>query len=220
MDSTRGFLYVPTKLEMKHFKTLMKKLFFYQNILIKEGCGIKTIILFLLPLILLIYLNNLIKLFAHKQKFFSVSGKEIFDLNNKPILLKGINLGNWLIPEGYMFHLKKINSPRMIYDLFNILIGEVQTIKLWEKFRENYIAQDDIKFIKQLGFNSIRIPFNYRLFITDYPFYELKGAGYEILDRVINWCKNESLYVILDMYCAPGGQTGDNIDDSYVYPFF
>ena len=26
------------------------------------------------------------------------------------------------------------------------------------------------------------------------------------------------LYVILDMHDAPGGQTGDNIDDSYGYP--
>jgi hypothetical protein len=39
------------------------------------------------------------------------------------------------------------------------------------------------------------------------------------LDRLISWCKKEQLYVILDMHCAPGGQTGDNIDDGYGYPF-
>ena len=32
-------------------------------------------------------------------------------------------------------------------------------------------------------------------------------------------CKNETIYVMLDMHCAPAGQTGDNIDDSYGYPF-
>jgi len=39
------------------------------------------------------------------------------------------------------------------------------------------------------------------------------------MDKVIQWCKQEGLYVLLDMHCAPGGQTGDNIDDSWGYPF-
>ncbi len=174
-----------------------------------------------IKLILILYFLLFYSFFAFgkQKKFFSVMGKEIIDINDKPILLKGINLGNWLVPEGYMFHFKKITSPRLIYDFFNVLIGETEANRFWEKFRENYITIDDIKFIKSLGFNSIRIPFNYRLFVTDYPFYELKGPGYELLNRVINWCREESLYVILDMHCAPGGQTGDNIDDSYGYPF-
>jgi aryl-phospho-beta-D-glucosidase BglC (GH1 family) len=43
--------------------------------------------------------------------------------------------------------------------------------------------------------------------------------GFHYLDRVVNWCREEGIYVILDMHCAPGGQTGDNIDDGYGYPF-
>jgi endoglucanase len=38
------------------------------------------------------------------------------------------------------------------------------------------------------------------------------------MDRVIKWCKAEGIYVVLDMHAAPGGQTGDNIDDGYGYP--
>ncbi len=45
------------------------------------------------------------------------------------------------------------------------------------------------------------------------------SAGLELLERVIKWSTENKLYVILDMHCAPGGQTGDNIDDSYGYPF-
>lgn len=157
--------------------------------------------------------------FTQQRKFFSTNGKEIIDGNGQPILLKGINLGNWLVPEGYMFHFSKINSPQFIYLFFNTLVKPEEANKFWEDFRKNYITRDDIRLIKSLGFNSVRIPFNYRLFITDYPFYELKGVGYALLDSAINWCKQESLYVILDMHCAPGGQTGDNIDDSFGYPF-
>jgi len=68
--------------------------------------------------------------------------------------------------------------------------------------------------------NSIRIPFNYRLFTSEtYMGQNNPNRGFELLDRVISWCKKEGLYVILDMHCAPGGQTGDNIDDGYGYPF-
>ena len=39
------------------------------------------------------------------------------------------------------------------------------------------------------------------------------------MDSLVKWCKKENIYVMLDMHCAPAGQTGDNIDDSYGYPF-
>ena len=157
--------------------------------------------------------------YPQQNNFISVKGKEIITPDGNPIFLKGINLGNWLVPEGYMFHFKKVNSPRMIHELFNILIGEDDANKFWDSFRENYITKEDIKFIKKLGFNSVRIPFNYNLFVTAYPNRELKGVGYQLLQRVVDWCREENLYVVLDMHCAPGGQTGDNIDDSYGYPF-
>jgi len=154
-----------------------------------------------------------------QNNFVSVKGKEIISPDGKPLLLKGMNLGNWLVPEGYMFHFQKTSSPRLIYEFFDILTGEEEANKFWDSFRENYITKDDIHFIKSLGFNSIRIPFNWRLFVTDYPERKLEGAGYALMDNVIKWCAEENLYVILDMHCAPGGQTGDNIDDSYGYPF-
>ena len=34
------------------------------------------------------------------------------------------------------------------------------------------------------------------------------------MDQCIQWCKEEGIYVILDMHAAFGGQTGQNIDDS------
>lgn len=171
--------------------------------------------------ILFLFLLLSFQLSVHSQTdgFVSVKGKNFILPNGQSILLKGINLGNWLVPEGYMFHFQKTSSPRLIYDLFDVLIGEEEANKFWDSYRENYITKEDILFIKNLGFNSIRIPFNYKLFITDYPYRELKGVGYDLLTSAVKWCKEENLYVILDMHCAPGGQTGDNIDDSYGYPF-
>jgi endoglucanase len=71
-----------------------------------------------------------------------------------------------------------------------------------------------------VGMNSIRIPFHYKLFTDeDYLGGHGEKRGFTLMDTVIRWCKQEGLYVILDMHCAPGGQTGDNIDDSWAFPF-
>lgn len=43
--------------------------------------------------------------------------------------------------------------------------------------------------------------------------------GFKRIDDVVEWCRKYGLYVILDMHDAPAGQTGDNIDDSYGYPW-
>lgn len=154
-----------------------------------------------------------------QSRFVTTRGKEFISPNGKPLLLKGINLGNWLLPEGYMFKFKGTNSPRLIQVAINELIGEEEARRFWKTYRDNYITREDIRFIKQFGFNSVRVPFNYRLFVSDGMVPGLDGPGYELLDRVVAWCRSEGLYVILDMHAAPGGQTGDNIDDSFAYPF-
>jgi hypothetical protein len=39
-------------------------------------------------------------------------GREFVAPDGRPLFLKGINLGNWLLPEGYMFKFKncKVNG--------------------------------------------------------------------------------------------------------------
>lgn len=153
-----------------------------------------------------------------KGKIVKTQGKEILDSNGKPILLKGTNLGNWLVPEGYMFKTGKVASPRQIDQLFHEMIGPDSLAAFWDKYLDSYITYDDIKYLKRTGSNHLRLPFHYKLFTNDL-YMGKRNAGFEYFDRVIEWCRKENLYVLLDMHCAPGGQTGDNIDDSYGYPW-
>lgn len=157
---------------------------------------------------------------ATNKNFIKVEGMNLVTPNGEKFFIRGINLGNWLNPEGYMFFLKDVNSYRLINDMFCEMVGPDFTNWFWQEFQANYITHEDIKYIKQTGMNSIRLPFHYKLFTDDDYMGKKSGStGFEIFDRVLNWCKQENLYVVLDMHVAPGGQTGDNIDDSYGYPW-
>ncbi len=48
-------------------------------------------------------LAGLVPSFA-QSRFVHADGKQLAGPDGKPLMLRGINLGNWLVPEGYMFH--------------------------------------------------------------------------------------------------------------------
>ncbi|HEY0433972.1 MAG TPA: cellulase family glycosylhydrolase [Chitinophagaceae bacterium] len=154
------------------------------------------------------------------QGFLRTKGKDIITSEGKTFLMHGTNLGNWLVPEGYMFNFKTATSPRLINETITELVGPEESAAFWQQYLASYITAADIHYLSSIGVNSIRVPFNYRLF-TDEDYLGSRGAerGFRLLDSVVTWCAKEHIYVLLDMHCAPGGQTGDNIDDSYGYPF-
>jgi aryl-phospho-beta-D-glucosidase BglC (GH1 family)/ribosomal protein L25 (general stress protein Ctc) len=134
---------------------------------------------------------------------------------NDTILLRGIGLGNWLLPEGYMWHFGESGDrPRKIEKIVEDLTSPEFSQKFWKEFRLNYITEADIKKIKELGFNSVRPALNARVFMTEGDTAVFIEENFAILDSLIDWCGKHKLYVILDMHGAPGGQTGQNIDDS------
>jgi endoglucanase len=146
--------------------------------------------------------------------FVHTKGSNLLDANNQPLLLKGINLGNWFEPEGYMFHFDDgPQSPREIEDLTRELLGPDKATTFWMHWRATYINKADIDRIASSGFNSVRVPIHWKFFTDD------GSEGFQLIDRLVSWAAADHIYVILDLHCAPGGQTGTNIDDSYGYPW-
>ncbi|MHB1195798.1 MAG: glycoside hydrolase family 5 protein [Lutibacter sp.] len=162
--------------------------------------------------------NKSEKVTANTLSFLKTKGTQLIDANGNSIILKGTNLGHWLVPEGYMFKMNQVNAPRKIYEMLYELVGPDSLQVFWQGFLNNYITHDDIKYLKSIGSNHIRLPFHYKMFTDDLYMGE-RNAGFKYFDRLIDWCRQEKMYVLLDMHGAPGGQTGDNIDDSYGYPF-
>lgn len=155
-----------------------------------------------------------------ENDFIRVNGVDLVAPDGSKFFIKGTNLGCWLNPEGYMFGFGKASSARLINEMFCEAVGPDRAAEFWKSFKDNYVTRADIEYIASCGANTIRIPFNYRVFTDeDYMGLTSDQDGFERIDAVVEWCREFGLYVILDMHCAPGGNTGDNIDDSYGYPW-
>jgi hypothetical protein len=147
--------------------------------------------------------------------FLHTDGQDIVNEKGDKVMLRGVGLGNWLLPEGYMWKFgNEGDRPRRIEKIVNDLIGPENARHFWTEFRKNYVAEADIKRLADLGYNSVRPALNSRLFVSDENPGKYSGEGFGLLDNLIKWCKANNIYVIIDMHAAIGGQTGQNIDDS------
>jgi aryl-phospho-beta-D-glucosidase BglC (GH1 family) len=172
-----------------------------------EGIVFKFRLLQLL-LLFLVLISQARAQFAHTDH------KQIVDAAGKPLLVRATNLGNWLVPEGYMWLFEGgPQSPSEIRALLLELLGPEASAAFWHNYRENYITREDIALLHRAGFNAIRVPLHYGLFESD------DAEGFNLLDRLIVWSRAEDLCLVLDLHAAPGGQTGTNIDDSAGYPW-
>jgi len=150
------------------------------------------------------------------DRLVQTRGKDFVTPDGQVLHIKGISLGNWLMPEGYMFKFEVAKAPRQIYGAFERLLGPERNKTFWAEFRDRYVAEDDIRFIRSVGFNTVRIPLHWNLFMTADGV--LDGPGWALLDRVLGWVEQSGLYAIVDLHAAPGGQTGINHDDGPGYP--
>lgn len=168
-----------------------------------------------LLMILLIALAGVPHAWA-QSRLVHVEGKALIAPDGQVLRIKGINLGNWLTPEGYMFKFKVARAPRDIDAGFARLLGRAGADAFWRTFRDRYVAEDDIRFIKSVGFNTVRIPLHYGLFMADDG--TIRGEGWALLDRAMGWIRQAGLYAIFDLHAAPGGQTGISHDDGPGHP--
>lgn len=155
------------------------------------------------------------------SSFVTIQGNELIKPDGEKLFIQGTNLGNWLNPEGYMFGFSRTNCEWMINEMLCEMVGPDFTAEFWQKFKDNYISRQDIEFIAQQGANTIRLPFNYKLF-TEEDYMGLANnidEGFIRMDSTISWCRDNHLFLILDMHDCPGGQTGDNIDNGHGYPW-
>ncbi|MFC3803184.1 cellulase family glycosylhydrolase [Cohnella sp. GCM10012308] len=147
--------------------------------------------------------------------YVRADGKVLRNGRGEEILLRGVGFGSWLLPEGYMWRFPEGGDrPRRIERMIRELVGEEKAAQFWALYCDRYVAEADIARIAAEGFNSVRVPILARTLLEEGEPVRFEPDMIARIDRVIRWCEQYGLYVILDLHGAPGGQTGTNIDDS------
>ncbi len=142
--------------------------------------------------------------------FLTVKGKDIVR-KNKKVRLRGVNLGGWLMMEGYILH--SLNRPVCILkNRLKKALGPRPARELEAAFHANFITEDDFRKISGLGWNCVRVPFHHALIEHEPYRYDAQGVAW--LDRVIAWAQQFRLWVILDLHAACGSQNHDWHSDS------
>jgi len=156
------------------------------------------------------------------QEFLSTNGKAIVNESGDTILLRGIGLGGWMLQEGYMMQTSGFaNTQHGLREKIEALIGEADTEQFYETWRANHVRKVDIDSLKSWGFNSVRLPMHYNLFTLPVEYEPAEGqqtwidTGFELTDSLISWCRQNQMYVILDLHAAPGGQGYDQAISDY-----
>jgi hypothetical protein len=152
--------------------------------------------------------------------YYTTKGQDIIDRKTGgKVLLQGFGLGCWLLPEGYMWGLRKLDRPRQLEEAIVDLIGPQDAAEFWRLYHDNFVTEDDIKAMKAWGVNSVRIallasmlqPRDGQPAAAPYLYSE---EGFSYLDNLVRWCDKYKVGVIWDMHGAPGGQNAANISDS------
>ncbi len=143
--------------------------------------------------------------------FLKANGRRIVDERGWPVVLKGVNFGGWLMTEAYLLHAP--NRPeKQFREEFAGVLGAAAMDDFDQSFRRHFIREEDIRRIRDWGFNCIRVPFHHRV-VESAPF-QFKAKGLLFLDAVIRWAERCKVWIILDLHAAPGSQNHDWHSDS------
>ncbi|MDL2405892.1 cellulase family glycosylhydrolase [Rhizobium calliandrae] len=152
---------------------------------------------------------------AHAEGFVHADHQRIVDGDGKPQILRGMGLGGWMVQEGYMLGLSNLGAQRVIRSRISEIIGARKTEQFYRSWRDNAVTQADIDAMAGWGFNSVRLPMHWNLFIKDTAGKSGPGKivwnveGFRRVDALIAWLKANRMVLILDLHAAPGGQGND-----------
>ncbi len=146
------------------------------------------------------------------QGFVHLENGKLMDGSSDTISLNAINIGGWLLWEGWIwgggFHSEK----RIMRNVTKVIDREYAA-HFQKTIYKNYVTKKDIIAIKKAGFNSIRIPINHAVLDGGVPGGMIYEERFYWLDQILQWCQEEQIYAILDLHALPGGQNKVFISD-------
>ncbi len=146
--------------------------------------------------------------------FLHASGTAIVDEKDQPVILRGTNLGNWLLLEPWMLGIYDRAEFRDQAGIERTLVqrfGAEERDRFLDLYRENWITARDFEILKAWRCNVVRVPFHHALLEDDAHPGEMRPDAFRWLDRAVDLARAAGIYVILDLHGAPGGQSLDGV---------
>jgi endoglucanase len=153
------------------------------------------------------------------MELLKVDKNKITDSNGNPIRLRGTCIGGWMNMEDFINGYT--GSEHALRHTVAEVIGKGKAEFLFERMQFYFFGEDDIKFIKSWGANTVRLPLNYRHFEDDEAPFTYNETGFSRLNRIFDLCEHHGLYVILDLHAVQGFQNNHwHSDNDVRHSFF
>ena len=138
--------------------------------------------------------------------------KKVIRKDGVPFIMKGFNLGNWMMLERYMFGFPGVDQLFRRY--FRYYAGEEKYQWFFDQYYRVFFQEQDAVFMKQMGCNTIRIPFNYRVFEDDLHPYQYSEKPFAYMDHVIDLCAKHGIYSVIDYHAVQGYENAFHCSDN------
>ena len=143
----------------------------------------------------------------YANDFLSTSGEDIITKSGEKVLLRGTNIGGWLVQESWMCP----TNAKSQLETLNVLdgrFGKDVRNDLLSLYEDNFFTEEDLDFCQAMGMTVLRLPFWYRNLYDENGM--LLDNAFDRLDWFIDGCAKRGMYVILDLHGAPGSQNGND----------
>jgi len=130
--------------------------------------------------------------------------------------IQGINLGGWLVLEQFInpsfFH--ELNDTRVgsEWQFVQYYRNDSQKMELLRNHWNEWIQEEDIRKLGDIGFTHVRIPIGYWAVMSQHELDSLNETyitgQWPVLVRCIHWLKKYNIKAIIDLHGAPGSQNG------------
>ena len=95
--------------------------------------------------------------------FLGTRARRIVDGDGKPVILRGMGLGGWMLQEGYMLKLGDLGQQHVIHRRLAELVGQDAVDEFERAWLDHHMTKADMDALGRWGFNSVRLPMHYAL---------------------------------------------------------
>jgi hypothetical protein len=144
----------------------------------------------------------------HPEMYLHTNGRALCNPSGVCVQLRGVNLGGWLVTEGWM-NGQTDNGGRFALEQLEARFGTRSAAALMSVWQNNWITSRDLDLLKSNGYNVLRVPFGWRN-LQDAKGNWIKnstgGIDFSRFDWIVNQAASRGMYVIFDLHVWQGQQ--------------